>query len=179
MKSWYKLFKLYTKITNHLHSLTRTTAVATFLFESSSANQCDLVTWEASLNRCACFCVTSDQVASSGMAMVSVDRRLMRNSKRDKSGNDMSEPDGNHGQGRWNDNSLSTRCKHKHIQLYWAQGDHAWKWNFLKGWNHLKNKKHTISAKDEHVRAHCPVPNSPPKLTSEYEEHNFLCRKKR
>lgn len=24
--------------------------------------------WEASLNRCACFCVTSDQVASSGMA---------------------------------------------------------------------------------------------------------------
>lgn len=27
-----------------------------------------------------------------------------------------------------------------------------------------ENKKHTISAKDEHVRAHCPVPNSPRSL---------------
>lgn len=144
MKSWCKFFKLYNI--------------------QKSQTTCIVVTWEASLNRCACFCVTSDQVASSGMA-----RSLWT--------------------GGWcetrNETKVETICLNQTaitargdgtiilcqqdanrntFNSIGRKGNHAWKWNFLKGWNHLKNKKHTISAKDEHVRAHCPVPNSPRSL---------------
>lgn len=91
----------------------------------------------------------------------------------------MSEPDGNHGQGRWNDNSLSTRCKQKHIQLYWAQGKSCMKMEFFEGVKPPEKQKTYNFSQGRTCKSTLPSSQQPPKLTSEYEDHNFLCRKKR
>lgn len=76
----------------------------------------------------------------------------------------MSEPNGNHGQGRWNDNSVNKMHTQTHSTLLGARGS-CMKMEFFEGVKPPeKNKKHTISAKDEHVRAHCSGPNSPRNL---------------
>lgn len=165
MKSWCKLFKLYTKIANHLHSLIRTTAVANF---SVWIHQCQpvrlVVTWEASLNRCACFCVTSDQVASSGMARslwtrgwcetrneTKVETICLNQTAITARGDGtiiLCQQDANTN----TFNSIGRKEIMHENGVFW-RGETTW-----------KTQEHTISAKDEHVRAHCPVPNSPRNL---------------
>lgn len=87
----------------------------------------------------------------------------------------MSEPDGNHGQGRWNDNSVNKMQTQTHSTLLGERGSCMKYGIFWRGETTWKTQKTDNFSQGRTCKSTLPSSQQPPKLTSEYEKHNFLC----